>query len=136
MIIHRAEIINITLALRTTKYLYEEKEYIPWESAIRNLEYFFLMFDRTEVYGPLQVCLFTYYKKYYYYMQLIHKKLQLKNLVHRECSFRTYQTLILTFINFFKTLQTYLRGKVQPLFEHFKEITSDWTQKPQKYMDQ
>uniref|UniRef100_A0A671SFZ3 Aminopeptidase n=1 Tax=Sinocyclocheilus anshuiensis TaxID=1608454 RepID=A0A671SFZ3_9TELE len=53
----RAEIINITLALRTTKYLYEEKEYIPWESAIRNLEYFFLMFDRTEVYGPLQVCL-------------------------------------------------------------------------------
>ncbi|XP_016324319.1 aminopeptidase N-like [Sinocyclocheilus anshuiensis] len=50
----RAEIINITLALRTTKYLYEEKEYIPWESAIRNLEYFFLMFDRTEVYGPLQ----------------------------------------------------------------------------------
>uniref|UniRef100_A0A671SEP6 Aminopeptidase n=1 Tax=Sinocyclocheilus anshuiensis TaxID=1608454 RepID=A0A671SEP6_9TELE len=50
-------IINITLALRTTKYLYEEKEYIPWESAIRNLEYFFLMFDRTEVYGPLQVCL-------------------------------------------------------------------------------
>uniref|UniRef100_A0A671KT52 Aminopeptidase n=1 Tax=Sinocyclocheilus anshuiensis TaxID=1608454 RepID=A0A671KT52_9TELE len=60
----RAQIINITLALRTTKYLYEEKEYIPWESAIRNLEYFFLMFDRTEVYGPLQVSLFTYYKKY------------------------------------------------------------------------
>uniref|UniRef100_A0A672T0K2 Aminopeptidase n=1 Tax=Sinocyclocheilus grahami TaxID=75366 RepID=A0A672T0K2_SINGR len=50
----RADIINITLALRTTKYLYEEKEYIPWESAVRNLEYFFLMFDRTEVYGPLQ----------------------------------------------------------------------------------
>uniref|UniRef100_A0A671SFZ8 Aminopeptidase n=1 Tax=Sinocyclocheilus anshuiensis TaxID=1608454 RepID=A0A671SFZ8_9TELE len=57
----RAEIINITLALRTTKYLYEEKEYIPWESAIRNLEYFFLMFDRTEVYGP-----FLYIKKIQY----------------------------------------------------------------------
>uniref|UniRef100_A0A8C1Q5B0 Aminopeptidase n=1 Tax=Cyprinus carpio TaxID=7962 RepID=A0A8C1Q5B0_CYPCA len=63
MIIHRAQIINITLALRTTKYLLKEKEYIPWESAIRNLQYFFLMFDRTEVYGPLQVSLFTYYKK-------------------------------------------------------------------------
>uniref|UniRef100_A0A8C1PXS2 Aminopeptidase n=1 Tax=Cyprinus carpio TaxID=7962 RepID=A0A8C1PXS2_CYPCA len=58
----RAQIINITLALRTTKYLLKEKEYIPWESAIRNLQYFFLMFDRTEVYGPLQVSLFTYYK--------------------------------------------------------------------------
>uniref|UniRef100_A0A672T0D1 Aminopeptidase n=1 Tax=Sinocyclocheilus grahami TaxID=75366 RepID=A0A672T0D1_SINGR len=79
----RADIINITLALRTTKYLYEEKEYIPWESAVRNLEYFFLMFDRTEVYGPLQVCL-----------------------------------------------------KAQPLFDHFKDITSNWTQKPPRYMDQ
>uniref|UniRef100_A0A672SZ17 Aminopeptidase n=1 Tax=Sinocyclocheilus grahami TaxID=75366 RepID=A0A672SZ17_SINGR len=75
----RADIINITLALRTTKYLYEEKEYIPWESAVRNLEYFFLMFDRTEVYGPLQA---------------------------------------------------------QPLFDHFKDITSNWTQKPPRYMDQ
>uniref|UniRef100_A0A8C1GCC5 Aminopeptidase n=1 Tax=Cyprinus carpio TaxID=7962 RepID=A0A8C1GCC5_CYPCA len=81
----RAQIINITLALRTTKYLYKEKEYIPWESAIRNLQYFFLMFDRTEVYGPLQ---------------------------------------------------TYLRGEVQPLFDHFKVITSNWTQKPPRYMDQ
>uniref|UniRef100_A0A672QLP9 Aminopeptidase n=1 Tax=Sinocyclocheilus grahami TaxID=75366 RepID=A0A672QLP9_SINGR len=85
MIIHRAQIINITLALRTTKYLYEEKEYIPWESAIRNFEYFFLMFDRTEVYGPLQ---------------------------------------------------TYLQRKVKPLFDHFKVITSNWTRKPPRYMDQ
>uniref|UniRef100_A0A8C1Q2P2 Aminopeptidase n=1 Tax=Cyprinus carpio TaxID=7962 RepID=A0A8C1Q2P2_CYPCA len=81
----RAQIINITLALRTTKYLLKEKEYIPWESAIRNLQYFFLMFDRTEVYGPLQ---------------------------------------------------TYLRRNVQPLFDHFQNITSNWTQKPPRYMDQ
>uniref|UniRef100_A0A8C2KFU5 Aminopeptidase n=1 Tax=Cyprinus carpio TaxID=7962 RepID=A0A8C2KFU5_CYPCA len=80
----RAQIINITLALRTTKYLLKEKEYIPWESAIRNLQYFFLMFDRTEVYGPLQ---------------------------------------------------TYLRRNVQPLFDHFQNITSNWTQKPPRYMD-
>ncbi|KAK2913418.1 hypothetical protein Q8A67_001817 [Cirrhinus molitorella] len=81
----RAEIINITLALRTTKYLSKEMEYIPWESAIRNLQYFFLMFERTEVFGPLQ---------------------------------------------------TYLQRKVQPLFEHFKAITSNWTQKPPRHMDQ
>lgn len=28
---------------------------MPWESAIDNLDFFYLMFDRSEVYGPLQV---------------------------------------------------------------------------------
>lgn len=51
----RAKIVNTTLALRTTKYLSNEREYIPWESALRNLDYYILMFDRTEVYGALQV---------------------------------------------------------------------------------
>lgn len=51
----RAKIIHTTLALRTTKYLSNEREYIPWESALRNLDYYILMFDRTEVYGALQV---------------------------------------------------------------------------------
>jgi len=60
LIIQRAEIINITLALETTKYLSEEKEYIPWEAAIRHIENFFLMFDRSEVYGPLQVHIHIY----------------------------------------------------------------------------
>ncbi|KAI9542098.1 hypothetical protein NQZ68_023681 [Dissostichus eleginoides] len=50
----RAKIIDTTLALRTTKYLSNEREYIPWESALRNLNYYILMFDRTEVYGALQ----------------------------------------------------------------------------------
>uniref|UniRef100_A0A4W5R3V4 Aminopeptidase n=1 Tax=Hucho hucho TaxID=62062 RepID=A0A4W5R3V4_9TELE len=51
----RAKRINVTLALRTTKYLRNDTEYIPWESALRNLDYFILMFDRSEVYGPMQV---------------------------------------------------------------------------------
>lgn len=51
----RAKIINTTLALTTTKYLSKERDYIPWESALRNLDYYILMFDRTEVYGALQV---------------------------------------------------------------------------------
>ncbi|XP_066503247.1 aminopeptidase Ey [Hoplias malabaricus] len=53
----RASIINITLALRTTKYLSLEREYIPWEVALRNLDSLFLMFDRSEVYGPMQAYL-------------------------------------------------------------------------------
>ncbi|XP_022595280.1 aminopeptidase N-like [Seriola dumerili] len=55
----RAKIISTTLALTTTKYLSKEREYIPWESALRNLNYYTLMFDRTEVYGALQ----TYLKR-------------------------------------------------------------------------
>ena len=51
----RAKIINTTLALRTTTYLSKEKDYTPWESALKNINYYILMFDRTEVYGALQV---------------------------------------------------------------------------------
>ncbi|KAI7812168.1 alanyl (membrane) aminopeptidase b, tandem duplicate 1 [Triplophysa rosa] len=50
----KARIIDITLALRTTQYLSSETEYMPWEAALDNLDYFYLMFDRTEVYGPMQ----------------------------------------------------------------------------------
>uniref|UniRef100_A0A8C7N569 Aminopeptidase n=1 Tax=Oncorhynchus kisutch TaxID=8019 RepID=A0A8C7N569_ONCKI len=50
----RAKFIPTTLALKTTKYLSKEIEYVPWESALNNLDYFYLMFDRTEVYGTMQ----------------------------------------------------------------------------------
>ncbi|KAM9366567.1 aminopeptidase Ey-like [Symphorus nematophorus] len=65
----RAKMVNTTLALRTTKFLDKEVEYMPWETARRNLGYFFLMFDRSEVYGPMQAYikkqvtpLFNYFK--------------------------------------------------------------------------
>ncbi|XP_074522479.1 aminopeptidase N-like [Halichoeres trimaculatus] len=65
----RAEIVSTTLALRMTKFLDIEVEFMPWETATRGLNYFFLMFDRTEVYGPMQAYLkkqvtplFNYYK--------------------------------------------------------------------------
>ena len=51
----RAKIVSTTLALTATKYLHKERDYIPWESALGNLNYYILMFDRTEVYGALQV---------------------------------------------------------------------------------
>ncbi|TKS74007.1 Aminopeptidase N [Collichthys lucidus] len=51
----RAKIILTVQALNTTKYLINETEYMPWESAVNNLDFFYLMFDRSEVYGPMQV---------------------------------------------------------------------------------
>ncbi|XP_041649467.1 aminopeptidase N-like [Cheilinus undulatus] len=81
----RAKIITTTLALRTTKYLSMERDYIPWMSALGNLNYYILMFDRTEVYGALQA---------------------------------------------------YLKKQIQPLFEHFKKITENWTKVPAGHTDQ
>lgn len=81
----RAKIINTTLALKTTKYLSKERDYIPWESALRNLNYYILMFDRSEVYGAFQA---------------------------------------------------YLKKQIQPLFDHFKTITLNWTRVPTGHTDQ
>ena len=47
---------DTTLALRTTTFLDKEVEYMPWQTFRGNLNYYFLMFDRSEVYGPMQVC--------------------------------------------------------------------------------
>lgn len=51
--------ISTVLALDTTKYLIKETDYMPWESALSNLDFFYLMFDRNEVYGPMQVGFLT-----------------------------------------------------------------------------
>ncbi|XP_033847513.1 aminopeptidase Ey-like [Periophthalmus magnuspinnatus] len=66
----RAKIVDTTLALRTTTFLDKEVQYMPWETARRNLNYFYLMFDRSEVYGPMQAYikkkstpLFNYFEK-------------------------------------------------------------------------
>ncbi|XP_041795824.1 alanyl (membrane) aminopeptidase a [Chelmon rostratus] len=55
--LERAKLVDVTLALNSTRFLRSETAYIPWETAVRNLEYFVLMFDRSEVYGPMQVYL-------------------------------------------------------------------------------
>ncbi|KAK2918250.1 hypothetical protein Q8A73_004996 [Channa argus] len=61
----RAKIVDVTLALNTTHFLHDERAYLPWESAVRNLEYFVLMFDRSEVYGPMQAYLKSQVKDLY-----------------------------------------------------------------------
>ncbi|KAM9764876.1 aminopeptidase N-like isoform 1-T2 [Menidia menidia] len=67
----RAKIITTSLALRTTKYLSKEKEYIPWESALRKLDYYIIMFDRTEVYGALQAYLRKQIKPLFDYFRTV-----------------------------------------------------------------
>ncbi|NWV65277.1 AMPN Aminopeptidase, partial [Malurus elegans] len=49
----RAKYINVTLALSTTRFLSRETAYMPWQAALKNLQYFQLMFDRSEVFGPM-----------------------------------------------------------------------------------
>ncbi|XP_063046776.1 aminopeptidase N-like [Engraulis encrasicolus] len=48
-----SRMLNVTVAFQTTRYLVEEREYIPWQAAASSFYYFFYMFDRTEVYGPM-----------------------------------------------------------------------------------
>ncbi|KAM3625855.1 uncharacterized protein V6R79_018655 [Siganus canaliculatus] len=81
----RAKEVSTTLALRTTLFLSKEVEYMPWEIATRNLDYFYLMFDRSEVYGPMQA---------------------------------------------------YIKKQVTPLFDHFVNITDNWTKIPDNHTDQ
>ncbi|XP_027377051.1 aminopeptidase N [Bos indicus x Bos taurus] len=49
-----AHMVPVTLALNNTLFLKNEMEYMPWQAAVSSLNYFKLMFDRTEVYGPMQ----------------------------------------------------------------------------------
>ncbi|NWW11749.1 AMPN Aminopeptidase, partial [Oreocharis arfaki] len=65
----RAKYVDVTLALNTTRFLSQERAYMPWQAALSNLQYYQLMFDRSEVFGAMsryikkQVTpLFTYYK--------------------------------------------------------------------------
>uniref|UniRef100_A0A673JHR5 Aminopeptidase n=1 Tax=Sinocyclocheilus rhinocerous TaxID=307959 RepID=A0A673JHR5_9TELE len=55
-LINRGQLIDgliVTIALSLTKHLINDTEYIPWESALKNLDHLILMFDRSEVYGPI-----------------------------------------------------------------------------------
>ncbi|NXI05127.1 AMPN Aminopeptidase, partial [Pachycephala philippinensis] len=49
----RAKYVNVTVALSTTRFLRKETEYMPWQAALSNLQYFQLMFDRSEVFGAM-----------------------------------------------------------------------------------
>lgn len=61
----RAKQISVSLALNSTRFLQNEIDYLPWDSAMSNLHYFVQMFDRSEVYGPMQVYLRNQVTKLY-----------------------------------------------------------------------
>ncbi len=65
----RAHRLNVTIALNLTKYLVNDTEYIPWESALKNLDHLVLMFDRSEVYGPITVSIRTQFLEYVQYSE-------------------------------------------------------------------
>ncbi|XP_066491470.1 aminopeptidase N [Tiliqua scincoides] len=50
----RAKHVSTVLALNSTRYLAKERDYLPWDAALSNLGYFRIMFDRSEVYGPMR----------------------------------------------------------------------------------
>uniref|UniRef100_A0A3P9MB43 Aminopeptidase n=1 Tax=Oryzias latipes TaxID=8090 RepID=A0A3P9MB43_ORYLA len=50
----RAQLVSTTLALRSTSYLSQDTEFMPWQFALDNLHYYNLMLDGTEVYQPMQ----------------------------------------------------------------------------------
>ncbi|XP_005989844.1 aminopeptidase N [Latimeria chalumnae] len=81
----RAKYISTVTALSTTKFLYNEVEYMPWQATLNNLNYFKLMFDRSEVYGPMK---------------------------------------------------NYIKKQVTPLFNYFKNLTSNWTNTPDGLTEQ
>ncbi|XP_066504825.1 aminopeptidase Ey-like [Hoplias malabaricus] len=81
----RAKMIPISLAINTTRFLWKERDYVPWKAALDNLDYFYLMFDQTALYNSIQM---------------------------------------------------YLRKQVTPLFEHYQNITMNWTKVPDGHMDQ
>ncbi|XP_078283626.1 aminopeptidase Ey-like [Rhinoraja longicauda] len=81
----RAQYRTTTAALDTTRYLNNERQYIPWQAALDNLAYIKIMFDRSEVFG---------------------------------------------------NMKKYMHQQVSPLYNHFKNITANWTKPPDSHMDQ
>ncbi|CAN9498611.1 unnamed protein product [Ophioblennius macclurei] len=53
----RAKLVNVTLALDSTRFLVNETHYLPWDAAMTNMQYLVEMFDRSEVFGPMQTYL-------------------------------------------------------------------------------
>ncbi|KAK2503652.1 hypothetical protein MC885_015251 [Smutsia gigantea] len=68
-----AQIVSVTLALNNTLFLIKETEYMPWQAALSSLRYFKLMFDRSEVYGPMKKYLKKQVTPLFFHFQSITK---------------------------------------------------------------
>lgn len=96
-------------------YLSMETEYMPWQSALDALHYYFLMLDRTEVFQPMQVLLTAHFLQ-----------------PNHGAAVANIRTTIYAGI----LPQEYMQKLVKPLFLHFKNITADWTAVPERLTDQ
>uniref|UniRef100_A0A3B1ID17 Aminopeptidase n=1 Tax=Astyanax mexicanus TaxID=7994 RepID=A0A3B1ID17_ASTMX len=67
----KANMINMSLALRTTSYLSEEREYLPWQSAIKHLNTFINRFRHTEVNTKMQKFLRSKVQPLFHYLKNI-----------------------------------------------------------------
>ena len=112
----RSKYVNVTLALDSTRFLRNETEYIPWRAAIRNLQYFILMFERTEVYGPMQVLTHI----------LAHKQL------YSGITFSIpHAFLQKSDIKVLSSPQTYIRKQAEILYDYFSNYTNNSTVPPE-----
>ncbi|KAK2107486.1 hypothetical protein P7K49_012651 [Saguinus oedipus] len=117
--------VPVTLALNNTLFLIDETEYMPWEAALSSLSYFKLMFDRSEVYGPMkgdvdsQLQLLPLCQAWHISLSALPSCLHCADLA----------SAVASPIN-------YLKKQVTPLFFHFGNITNNWTVIPENLMDQ
>lgn len=135
----RAKYINVTLALSTTQFLSQETEYIPWEAALNNLHYFQLMFDRTEVFGPMTVSSATTQPR---------PRGRSLPLGRAPCRGNRGEGLGLHPEPGRGVLpvppgadrppapQKYIQNQVTPLFDYYENITDNWNTLPSGLMDQ
>ncbi len=56
----RLDNLHYAIALNLTKYLYEEEEYIPWQSALTSFKYFDRMLSQTSTHKEWKVSYFLY----------------------------------------------------------------------------
>lgn len=104
---------------------------MPWETARRNLNYFFLMFDRSELYGPMQVC--SMWLKYCEVKDIIQDRWNVKCEfpISSQNKIIMWKSLCFVFIT-----QAYIKKQVTPLFHYFQDLTVNWTKMPEKHTDQ
>ena len=57
--IHRAGLLNQSIALKIQNYMKQEVDFVPWRAFLRESTYLKLMLRRTDIYGKYEVFLLT-----------------------------------------------------------------------------
>ena len=65
--IHRAGLLNQSIALKIQNYMKQEVDFVPWRAFLRESTYLKLMLRRTDIYGKYEVFLLTKNMWYFYW---------------------------------------------------------------------